>query len=432
MKKKLTAIMVAAFMVGSMAACSVSDNTVSDTASSTTYTASTQTDNETVESTSDTAATVAASTQQTDAAAEYTANTTGKIDTTDLFSKRDLEQSPDVSDAKTITAADGKTETITEEGVYVITGSAKNFTIKVEADKEAKVQLVLDGVNITNDSFPVVYVVSADKCFITTTDSENTLSVTGTFTSDGDTNTDAVIYSKDDLVFNGTGTLTISSENGNGISGKDDIKVTGGTYHITSALDSIEANDSIAIYDGTFEITSSKDGLHSENSEDDTKGWIYIYNGTFNITAASDAVQGTTIVQIDGGSFTLQAAEGIEATYVQINDGTIQITASDDGINASQKSSSYSTPTIEFNGGTTTIVMGQGDTDAVDANGNIYVNGGTIDITAQVSSFDYDGTAEYNGGTIIINGSQVDSIPQSMMGGGMGRMGNMGGNRMGR
>ncbi|MBQ3928531.1 MAG: carbohydrate-binding domain-containing protein, partial [Clostridia bacterium] len=405
---------------------------VSDTASSTTYTASTQTDNETVESTSDTAATVAASTQQTDAAAEYTANTTGKIDTTDLFSKRDLEQSPDVSDAKTITAADGKTETITEEGVYVITGSAKNFTIKVEADKEAKVQLVLDGVNITNDSFPVVYVVSADKCFITTTDSENTLSVTGTFTSDGDTNTDAVIYSKDDLVFNGTGTLTISSENGNGISGKDDIKVTGGTYHITSALDSIEANDSIAIYDGTFEITSSKDGLHSENSEDDTKGWIYIYNGTFNITAASDAVQGTTIVQIDGGSFTLQAAEGIEATYVQINDGTIQITASDDGINASQKSSSYSTPTIEFNGGTTTIVMGQGDTDAVDANGNIYVNGGTIDITAQVSSFDYDGTAEYNGGTIIINGSQVDSIPQSMMGGGMGRMGNMGGNRMGR
>ena len=54
----------------------------------------------------------------------------------------------------------------------------------------------------------------------------------------------------------------------------------------------------------------------------------------------------------------------------------------------------------------------------LDSNGNIIVNGGTIDITAQVSSFDYDGTAQYNGGTIIINGSQVDSIPQSMMGGG--------------
>jgi hypothetical protein len=61
--------------------------------------------------------------------------------------------------------------------------------------------------------------------------------------------------------------------------------------------------------------------------------------------------------------------------------------------------------------------MGQGDTDAVDANGSIYVNGGTLNITAQMSSFDYDRTAEFNGGTIIINGSEVSEIPQSMMGG---------------
>ena len=59
---------------------------------------------------------------------------------------------------------------------------------------------------------------------------------------------------------------------------------------------------------------------------------------------------------------------------------------------------------------------------------NITVNGGTIDITAQMSSFDYDGTATYNGGTIIINGQEVNSIPQSMMGGGgMGGRGGMGG-----
>ena len=113
-----------------------------------------------------------------------------------------------------------------------------------------------------------------------------------------------------------------------------------------------------------------------------------------------------------------------------INDGTISITSSDDGINAAQKSSSYSTPAVEINGGKLTIVMGQGDTDAVDANGNIIVNGGTIDITAQMSSFDYDGTAQYNGGTIIINGSQVDSIPQSMMGGRGGMKGMNGMNGM--
>lgn len=361
--------------------------------------------------------------------ASFTANTGGIIDTTDLFSNRDLLQTPDLSDAKSIQVSDGQTINITEAGTYVISGTANNCTIKVEADKESKVQLVLDGVTITNSNSPAIYVVSADKCFITTTDSTNTLSVTGTFTSDGDTNTDAVIFSKDDLVFNGLGTLTISSSN-NGISGKDDIKFTGGTYNITSVKDSVEANDSIAICDGTFNITSSKDAFHSENDDDNTSGWIYISDGTFNIQSASDGIQGTSAVQIDNGTLTIQSSEGIEATYVQINGGTIDITASDDGINAAKKSTAYSTPTIEINGGYITIVMGQGDTDAIDANGNIIVNGGTIDITAQMSSFDYDGTAQYNDGTIIINGSLVNAIPQSMMGGGrggmMGGQGNMG------
>ena len=228
--------------------------------------------------------------------------------------------------------------------------------------------------------------------------------------------------------------MTISSTQGNGISGKDDIKVTGGTYNITTAKDSIEANESIAVYDGSFKINSSKDAFHSENDEDDTTGWIYFGGGNFDITASSDAVQATTLAQIDGGTFSLTAAEGIEGTYVMINDGTISISSSDDGINAAQKSSTYSVPTVEINGGKLTIVMGQGDTDAIDANGNIIVNGGTIDITAQMSSFDYDGTAEYNGGTIIINGTQTDSIPQSMMGGrgGMNGMNNMNGGFSGR
>ena len=352
--------------------------------------------------------------------ANYTSSTGGILDTADIFSDRDLTQTPDLSNAQTITVSDGQTINITEEGIYVISGSASNCTIKV--DTQDKVQLVLNGVSITNDSTPAIYVVSADKCFITTAENtENTLSVTGTFTSDGDTNTDAVIFSKDDLVFNGLGTLTINSSN-NGISGKDDIKFTGGTYNITSVKDSIEANDSIAICDGTFTINSSKDAFHSENDDDNTSGWIYIAGGTFNIKSSSDGIQGTSAVQIDGGTFDINSSEGIEATYIQINDGTIKIYASDDGINASKKSTAYSTPTIEINGGYLTVEVGPGDTDGIDANGDIIVNGGTINVTAQMSSFDYDGKAEYNGGTIIVNGTQVDSIPQSMMGGGRGGM----------
>ena len=342
------------------------------------------------------------------------------------FTKRDLEQTADTSGAKSITVSDDNTIDITEEGVYTVSGTAENCTIRVEADENAKIQLVLDGVSITNNDFPAIYIVSADKVFVTTTDSENTLTVSGQFISDGEVNTDAVIYSKDDLVFNGTGTLNITSYYGNGITSKDDMKITGGTYNVKSALDAFEANDSISVSDGIFNISTNKDGFHCEN--DEAEGTVAISGGTFTITSGSDGIQACALLQIDGGTFDINASEGLEATYILINEGDINVYAADDGINASASSDSYETA-IEINGGNINVEVGQGDTDAIDSNGSIYINGGTINVTAQMSSFDYDRTAEFNGGTIIVNGTEVSEIPQSMMGGGMrgGMNGGMGG-----
>lgn len=372
---------------------------------------------------SGTAASAAVSAEVIKTAANVTSG--GALDATDFFTERDLTQSADLTGAKSYTVKDGDTITISSEGVYVFSGSASNAQIIVDAADTDKVQLVLDGLSVTNDSIPCIYVKSADKVFVTTTDSENSLSVTGTFTADGSTNTDAVIFSRDDLVLNGTGTLSLSSSD-NAVSSKDDLKITGGTLKISCSGTALEANDSIAVADGTIEISGCNDGLHAENDEDNTTGYVYICGGTFSINAADDGIHGTTIVQIDDGSFRISAAEGIEATIVQINGGSISIEASDDGINAAWKSA-YS-PYIEFNGGDTTIVMGAGDTDGVDSNGDIYVNGGTINVTGQ-SAFDYDGTAQKNGGTIIVNGTETETINNQMMGGpgGMGGMGGPGG-----
>ena len=220
------------------------------------------------------------------------------------------------------------------------------------------------------------------------------------------------------------GTLEISSSD-NAVSSKDDLKITGGTYKITCSGTAFDANDSIAVADGSFEISESNDGFHAENDDDDSVGYVYIGGGSFLINAIDDAIHATTIVQIDNGTFELNAAEGIEGTYLQFNGGTISINASDDGINASVKSSAF--PVLaEFNGGDITVVMGQGDTDAIDSNGDLTINGGTLNLTAQ-SPFDYDGAAVKNGGTIIVNGTETDSISNQMMGGGMGGPGGMGG-----
>jgi hypothetical protein len=349
-----------------------------------------------------------------------TSSANAVIDTTDLFSTRDMEQTADTSNATKITVTSGQDVEITSEGIYVISGTATDVTIKVEAPEDAKVQIVLDGVSITNTDAPCIYVKTADKVFVTTTSTENTLKVTGTFTTDGDINTDAVIFSKSDLTLNGTGTLNISSTD-NGITSKDDLKITGGTYNITSTGQSLQANDSIAIADGTFNITSSKDGIHAENNEDDTVGYVYIAGGDFTIKATKQGIQATTICEIDGGTFNITAMEGIEATDIEIDGGNITISASDDGMNASAKSTAESVQ-IVINDGTLNVTVGSGDTDAIDANGSITVNGGTINITAPTSSFDYDTTGTINGGTVTVNGTQVTTMPAQMMGGGRGGM----------
>ena len=343
----------------------------------------------------------------------------------DLFTDRDLEQTVDTSGATKYTISSGEDITITKEGVYIISGSASDTTIYVEATDEAKVQLVLDGVNITNKNLPCIYVKSADKVFITTT-SDSSLVVTGAFNADGETNLDGVIFSKSDVTLNGTAKLIINSSD-NGIVSKDDLKITGGTYNITAASKGLEANDSIAIADGTINIKAGTDGMHAEYDEDDSVGYIYIGGGNITINATDDGLHATTIAQIDGGTLNIKAAEGIEGTYILINDGTISLEATDDGINAASKSTKYSIK-VEINGGNITINMGQGDTDAIDSNGDILITGGTININAQ-SPFDYDGTGTKKGGTVIVNGTETDTLTNQMMGGG-NPGGNRGGNKM--
>lgn len=355
-----------------------------------------------------------ATASQSTATTEVAASTT---EDDDVFTKRDKEQTADLSEATYYTVADGQDITITTEGIYVLSGTASEATIFIEASDSDKVQLVLNNLNVTNTSEPVIYVKTADKVFITTTQgSSNSLAVASTFTADGDTNTDAVIYSKEDLTLNGLGTLTINSS-ANAITSKDDLKVTGGTYNIVASAHALEANDSINIADGIFTIDAGKDGLHCENDEDMALGNVYIITGTFNITSASDAIHALATIRIDGGTYTINAREGLEATYIQVNGGDITINASDDGINATTSSNAY-TPTVEITGGTLTVNMGSGDTDAIDSNGDLIISGGTINIYAQYA-FDFDGSVSFTGGTVYVNGTQVTSIANSMMGGNM-------------
>lgn len=398
---------------------------------------------------------------------------------TNISSKYD-----DIDYGKSTDLSSKDSTNITAGGSYDLTGDYGCITINTSKD----VQLNLNDANITCKNGPAINVENASTVSIVLT-GRNTISSTTT------TDLDGAIYSKDDLILSGTGSLEVKS-NFDGIVSKDTLVIKSGTYNITADDDGIRGKDNVAIVDGTFTITAGGDGIKSTNEEDTTKGYVAIDGGTFNITSVNDGIQAETelvikngnftikttgnastdsakgikagtlieisggtfnldttddgihsngnltinkgtftitskddgvhadgLVEINGGTFTITSAEGIEGTYVKINDGTINISASDDGINAGRKSTNYDV-VIEINGGNITIVMGQGDTDVIDSNGNLYINGGTIDITGN-SPFDYDGKSEYNGGTIIVNGTETNTITNQMMGGGMGGHGGM-------
>ena len=342
------------------------------------------------------------------------------LDTTEIFTNRDLKQEVDLSKATELELRSKAEVVVQEKGIYILSGNYTDTAVIVEADEKDKIQFILDNLSISNRSVPAIYVKSADKVYITTTDSENSLQVTGNYTQDGDTNLDAVIFSRSDLVLNGTGTLEIVSAKGNGISSKDDLKITGGTLMVTSSADGLEANDSISVYDGEIVIESGKDGLHSENEEDPLSGYIYIRNGVLKISAYDDAIRGNSVVQIDGGDINIETCqEGVEATSIQINGGDLVIYATDDGINAAYKT--RMNVAVEVNGGNIDVTMANGDTDALDSNGDFFINGGTINVVTSRSSFDVNGQALLLGGKLTVNGQAMTELTSQRRGGGRRR-----------
>ena len=221
----------------------------------------------------------------------------------------DNSSTDDTVDGVTV---DGNVITITSGGTYIISGTLTEGQLVVDADDE-KVQLVLDNADITCATSAAIYVKSAGKTFITLAEgSENILMNTAEFETIDDNNIDAVIFSKDDLALNGSGTLTINSENGHGIVSKDDLKITGGTYNITAASHALSGKDSVRIAAGTFNLVSGKDGIHSENADDSSKGYVYIAGGKFTIDSTGDGIDASNIVQIDDGTFDITAGGGVE------------------------------------------------------------------------------------------------------------------------
>lgn len=314
-----------------------------------------------------------------------------------------------------------ETTTITEGGTHVLTGTITDGQVIVNVGEE-DTTLVLNGVDITNSTGAAIYVASAGTVTIELADnSTNKLVQTG---MDTDEEEKAALYSTSDLEITGEGALYAESTVADGISTGDNLVLTSGNITVVSADDGIRGKDSLTVAGGTIVVTAQGDGIKSTNDEELGKGILTILDGDLTITSADDAIKAEQAIVIDGGTIAVpMSVESIEAPVITINDGTITIYATDDGINASASEIITTGLSITINGGVLEVEVGDGDTDGIDSNGSIFINGGIVKITntsigsGPAAAFDYDDVAEFNGGTIYINGVQVDEIPTGQMGG---------------
>lgn len=408
MKKKILAVIVAtALIVSCFTSC---DNNTSSDSQSSQVTSSAASNPDISSASTDT------SSDKSDSTSDSSSDSDKQLTADDMFSDRDLsgdysectditlsESTASCSDSS-VTVADGSV-TITKAGTYKLSGTFTGQII-VNAGDSDKVQLVLDNASVTKEGSAALYIINADKVFVTTVKgTENTLSSTGEFAaSDDETNVDGAIFSKSDITFNGSGTLNVKCESKHGIVTKDDLKITGGTYNITSASQGLSGKDSVRIAGGNITVTSGTDGIHSENTDDTEKGYVYISGGTLNITSGKDCIDASGTVDIKDGAFTFKAGggssekttgdntesyKGIKADGVlTISGGTFDIDTLDDAI--------HSNADVTVSGGTLDISTGD---DGIHSDNNTVVSGGEINIAKC-----YEGL---EGQTVTVSGGKV-------------------------
>lgn len=440
-KKTLTALTAAAVILGCFTSCSDTSGSSAQESASSEVSEASVTDTNSADSPSDSTEQSKQDDSSSDSSSDSSYENSALLEN-DMFTERDL--SGEYSDCIDITLSgttascadssvsiSGSTVTITAKGTYRLSGTLSDGQIVVNAPDTDKVQLVLDNAEITKKSGAALYVIQADKVFVTTVNgSTNTLASTGEFVSTDDNNVDGAVFAKSDIAFNGAGTLNISCETKHGVVTKDDLKIGGGTYNITSASQGLSGKDSVRIAAGTLNINSGTDAIHSENADDAAKGFIYIAGGTLELTSGRDCIDASSTLTVAGGTFNLVSGGGSSSaqtyggTYSEsykgmksagvltITEGTFTIDSLDDAI--------HSNTDVKIEGGKFEISTGD---DGVHADNETAISGGEMNISKC-----YEGiegmTVNISGGKITLassdDGINVAGGNDGGMGGGFG------------
>ena len=289
-----------------------------------------------------------------------------------------------------ITANHGSTKNI----CYVVSGTTSNGSFTVVGDKKYEVKL--NGVNITNPDSAALNLLSGKRAYIVLADG-----TTNTLTDGTGGSQKGALYCKGKLLFNGSGSLSVTGRTNNAIHSADYIVFRKGNniYANSTANHGIKANDGIFINGGIINVEVSAAAAKGINCESN----IIVNGGRTTVLTTGDGTYDTTDKEAKG-------AAGIKAdSTFTINAGELWLKSTGSGgkgINVDMDAN--------FCGGNVYVVTEGGqyksnnDTSSpkgIKADGNINISGGTI----WVRTSGYNGEGIETKSTMNISGGQVAS-----------------------
>ena len=195
-----------------------------------------------------------------------------------------------------------------------------------------------------------------------------------------------------------TGALEIRTAGGHQSSLEADARAT-----------ALRAGRHLVVDDGSFDLDAADDGGNAAQA-------VVVNGGDWRIAAGDDGLHGDQRLVVTGGEVLVTAAtEGVEGETIDVAGGRIDVTASDDALNASEAELPLATPSITISAGSLRLDTSGGD--GLDSNGDVTMTGGELTILGapvdNESAIDYDGQFLISGGSLVAAGGAGMAQPPS-------------------
>ena len=203
------------------------------------------------------------------------------------------------------------TLTIRNPGEYMLSGELTDGQLCVDCSEEGKVTLYLNGVTVRTSSITALMIGECKpKLVLSLVDQTDNVFSNGSLPGpDEDEEPNGAIFSRSDLVIEGSGSLQVNALSGDGIVSKDELEIHGGKIRIDAKRHGIKGKDCVEIYSGEITITACRDGIKSTNKKDSARGYIAIRGGVISIQSGDEPLQFVTDCTIENAKITLSMKE---------------------------------------------------------------------------------------------------------------------------